>query len=171
MMKRKASTAAIMYAVLLLFLVIWIFPVVTAVIKSLSYDGFASYTSVISNKDAHYVQVVANSFFIALATSIIIALITSLAGCGSSEQEAAATKDDPVTITFWTWQSTDAQWKILYNKFEEENLGIKIDWWRTSELADYQKKLQTAMAGSEGQTRLVCKQAVWSISMDDLLTI
>lgn len=80
MMKRKASTTAIMYAVLLVFLVIWIFPIATAIIKSLSYNGFASYTSVINNKDVHYVQVVANSFFIALATAVIVVLITSLAG-------------------------------------------------------------------------------------------
>lgn len=86
-----------------------------------------------------------------IATAGALALsIGTLAGCGSSEQEAAGTKDDPVTITFWTWQPTDAQWKILYNKFEEENPGIKIDWWRTSEMSDYQKKLQTAMAGGEG---------------------
>lgn len=77
-----------------------------------------------------------------------------LAGCGAGSNDAAdegtGTADDPVTLTFWTWQPTDAQWETIYDAFQKEYPNIKIDWWRTSEMADYQKKLQTAMAGGEG---------------------
>ncbi|OZG63052.1 sugar ABC transporter substrate-binding protein [Bifidobacterium lemurum] len=75
-----------------------------------------------------------------------------LAGCGSSSSsdEGTGTADDPVTLTFWTWQPTDTQWETIYAEFQKEYPNIKIDWWRTSEMSDYQKKLQTAMAGGEG---------------------
>lgn len=81
-----------------------------------------------------------------------IALTAGMAACGSSndDQAGTGTADDPVTLTFWTWQPTDAQWKTIYAKFQEKYPNIKIDWWRTSEIADYQKKLQTSMAGGEG---------------------
>lgn len=75
-----------------------------------------------------------------------------LSGCGSSNNssQGVGTKDNPVTLTFWTWQPTDAQWKTIYAAFQKKYPTIKIKWWRTSEMADYQKKLQTSMAGGEG---------------------
>jgi ABC-type glycerol-3-phosphate transport system substrate-binding protein len=76
-----------------------------------------------------------------------------LAGCGSGSggsDEGVGTKDSPVELTFWTWQPTDAQWKSIYAAFQKKYPNIKINWWRTSEMADYQKKLQTSMAGGEG---------------------
>lgn len=76
------------------------------------------------------------------------------AGCGSSSSggadEGLGTSDKPVTLTFWTWQPTDAQWKSIYASFQKKYPNIKIKWWRTSEMSDYQKKLQTAMAGGDG---------------------
>lgn len=76
------------------------------------------------------------------------------AGCGSSSasksDEGLGTTDKPITLTFWTWQPTDAQWKRIYSVFNKKYPNIKIKWWRTSEMSDYQKKLQTAMAGGDG---------------------
>jgi len=91
----------------------------------------------------------------ALAVGAALAMSVSvLAGCGNSSSSSAdaglGTKDNPVTLSFWTWQPTDAQWKGIYKKFQEKYPNIKIKWWRTAEQADYQKKLQTAMAGGEG---------------------
>ncbi|RIY20123.1 sugar ABC transporter permease, partial [Gardnerella vaginalis] len=39
-MKRKVSTTAIMYVVLVFFLLIWLFPIATAISKSLNFNGF-----------------------------------------------------------------------------------------------------------------------------------
>lgn len=82
-------------------------------------------------------------------------MTTMLAGCGSSSSSSSAheglgTKEKPVTLTFWTWQPTEAQYKQIYSAFEKKYPNIKIKWWRTAEQSDYQKKLQTSMAGGEG---------------------
>lgn len=91
---------------------------------------------------------------IAAAVGALALSAGMLAGCGAGGGDSAdagvGTADDPVTLTFWTWQPTDAQWKTIYAAFQKQYPNIKIDWWRTSEMADYQKKLQTAMAGGEG---------------------
>ena len=60
-MKRKTSATVIMYTVLVFFFVIWIFPIYTAITKSLQAGGWNSYLSVINNKDVHYFRVVFNS--------------------------------------------------------------------------------------------------------------
>lgn len=79
-MKRRISTTTIMYVVLVFFLLIWLFPIVTAIMKSLQFNGFGSYQSVIANEHVNYFQVVFNSLFISLATAVIVVVITSLAG-------------------------------------------------------------------------------------------
>lgn len=88
------------------------------------------------------------------AISAVAMSVTMLAGCGnsssSSSQSGLGTKDNPVTLTFWTWQPTEGQWKDIYSKFEKKYPNIKIKWWRTAQQDDYQKKLQTSMAGGEG---------------------
>lgn len=85
------------------------------------------------------------------AVAMSVGLFT---GCGSASgggaDEGVGTADKPVTLTFWTWQPTDAQWKSIYASFQKKYPNIKIKWWRTSEMSDYQKKLQTAMAGGDG---------------------
>ncbi|WEV65016.1 extracellular solute-binding protein [Bifidobacterium sp. ESL0764] len=88
------------------------------------------------------------------AAGAIAMSVGLFAGCGGSDNSGkdagVGTKDNPVTLTFWTWQPTDAQWKGMYSAFEKKYPNIKIKWWRTSEMTDYQKKLQTSMAGDEG---------------------
>ena len=79
-MKRKTSATVIMYTVLVFFFVIWIFPIYTAITKSLQAGGWNSYLSVINNKDVNYFRVVFNSFFISVVTAVIVVVITSLAG-------------------------------------------------------------------------------------------
>ncbi|NEG55105.1 carbohydrate ABC transporter permease [Bifidobacterium platyrrhinorum] len=86
-MKRKISTTTIMYVVLFFFLAIWLFPIVTAITKSLQVGGVESYRSVIANPDVHYFRVVFNSLFIALATAVVVVFITSLAGFAFSKMK------------------------------------------------------------------------------------
>lgn len=86
-MKRKTSATVIMYTVLVFFFVIWIFPIYTAITKSLQAGGWNSYLSVINNKDVHYFRVVFNSFFISVVTAVIVVVITSLAGLRLCQDE------------------------------------------------------------------------------------
>ena len=51
-MKRKTSATVIMYTVLVFFFVIWIFPIYTAITKSLQAGGWNSYLSVINTTSA-----------------------------------------------------------------------------------------------------------------------
>ncbi|WEV65018.1 carbohydrate ABC transporter permease [Bifidobacterium sp. ESL0764] len=91
-MKLKKSTAAIMYIALIFFLLIWIFPIWTAISKSLQFNGWNSYISVLNNKEVSYFRVVINSFLIAGVTTIIVVLITSLAGYAFSKMKFAGSK-------------------------------------------------------------------------------
>ncbi len=86
-MRRKRATTVVMYCVLILFLLIWIFPIWTAVSKSLSYDGFSSYQAVLTNKTVHYGQVVLNSLLISVVTALIVVFFTSLAGFAFSKMD------------------------------------------------------------------------------------
>ncbi|MDK6861468.1 carbohydrate ABC transporter permease [Gardnerella vaginalis] len=91
-MKRKVSTTAIMYVVLVFFLLIWLFPIVTAISKSLNFNGFKSYESVITNENVHYFKVVFNSFLISISTVVIVVFITSLAGFAFSKMKFTGRK-------------------------------------------------------------------------------
>ena len=91
-MKRKLGTTVIMYAVLIFFFLIWMFPIYTALTKSLSYNGWDSYLSVINNNEIHYFKVVFNSFFISIMTAAIVVLITSLSGFAFSKMHFVGSK-------------------------------------------------------------------------------
>lgn len=94
---------------------------------------------------------------------------SALAGCGGSspgaQETASSGEDKSVTaetavsetseggttkLTFWTWIPTEAQWDNIYAAFREENPDIEIEFWRTSNQDDYQKKLQVAIASGTG---------------------
>lgn len=91
-MKRKMGMTVIMYAVLVFFLLIWIFPIWTAVSKSFNINGFGNYATVINNPDVHYFRVVFNSFFISISTSVIVVFITSLGGFSFSKMPFRGSK-------------------------------------------------------------------------------
>lgn len=99
-------------------------------------------------------------------------LVTSLIGCGASEEKTDAVtettdntaaaneavaesneqetaEDGEVTLTFWSWLPTIDQSEEMIATFEEENPGIKIDYTRT-EQDDFFEKLQVAMASGTG---------------------
>ena len=91
-MKRKVSVTVLLYVVLTFFLLVWLFPIYTAITKSLQAGGWNSYLSVINNKDVHYFRVVFNSFYIASATAVIVVVITSLAGYAFSKMKFVGSK-------------------------------------------------------------------------------
>lgn len=78
--------------------------------------------------------------------------VSMLAGCGSkdADEKSGKTEDGKTKITFWTWTPTDSQFEELKAAFEKKYPDIEIDWWRTAEMSDYQKKVQVALAGGEG---------------------
>lgn len=79
-MKRRPIPTIIMYAVLILVMLIWLFPIYTAISKSFDIKGWGNYWFVITTPQVHYGRVVLNSLMISLATAVIVVLLTSLAG-------------------------------------------------------------------------------------------
>jgi raffinose/stachyose/melibiose transport system permease protein len=79
-MNKSMSRRVVIYAVLSVFLLIWMYPVYMAVIKSLNINGLGNYRAVIDNPDVRYLKVVANSFIISAGTAAIVVVVTSLAG-------------------------------------------------------------------------------------------
>jgi len=66
-----------------------------------------------------------------------------------AEEVAEEAPAEEETITYWTWVPTDLQWKDYEAAFAEKYPNIKVEFW-TGELADYQVKLQVAIAAGEG---------------------
>lgn len=83
-MKRIGPKVA-MYGVLVVLLLVWMFPVYIALIKSFNVNGLGNYSAVLKNPDVRYFRVIGNSFLISLCTAAIVVAITSLAGFAFSK--------------------------------------------------------------------------------------
>ncbi len=81
------------------------------------------------------------------AAAVSLALL--LSGCTPAPQ-AANSSGAKTTLTFWTWVPTDQQFADLKASFEKKYPDITIQWTRTADFADYEKKLQVALAGGDG---------------------
>lgn len=95
-------------------------------------------------------NIVKRLFSAALVAAMSVSL---LAGCGSKkadENEGSTSDSGKTKITFWTWTPTDAQFEEIKAAFEKKYPDIEVEWWRTAEMSDYQKKVQVALAGGEG---------------------
>lgn len=77
---KRTGAKTIMYGVLILFFLIWMYPIYIAVTKSFAINGVGNYLEVLNNPNVHYFQVIGNSMTIALATAVIVIAVTSLAG-------------------------------------------------------------------------------------------
>jgi raffinose/stachyose/melibiose transport system permease protein len=66
------------FVILLAIAAVWVYPIANAVFQSLKIRGFGNYLAVIQYPRVRYFRVVANSFFIATATSCCVTLIASL---------------------------------------------------------------------------------------------
>ncbi len=84
-MKHKIKANVLTYLVLILCAVIWILPLVTALVKSFTINGFGNYLYVLSYKKISYFRVIFNSMFIGVTTSITVTVITSLAAFAFSK--------------------------------------------------------------------------------------
>lgn len=86
-MKRTPVVTALMYVVLLFFLLLWLSPIVAAVIKSLQINGLGNYAAAISDPQVNYARSVFNSAFISVVTAILVVILTSLAGYAFAKME------------------------------------------------------------------------------------
>lgn len=87
MKKTRLKTAVPVYIALALTAMLWIAPIYVALTKSFNINGIGNYQYVLSYEKISYFQVVFNSFFIAICTSVIVGLITSLAGYAFSKMD------------------------------------------------------------------------------------
>ena len=91
-MKRKYKSIVPTYAVLILFALIWILPLVVAFIKSFTINGFGNYAYVLSYEKINYFKVVFNSVFIAAISAAAVTVITALAAFAFSKMKFAGSK-------------------------------------------------------------------------------
>lgn len=73
------------YAVLVIFALIWLAPVVIAVSKSFTINGFGNYAYVLNYEKINYFRVIFNSLFIAVITAATVTVITALAAFAFSK--------------------------------------------------------------------------------------
>ena len=87
MSKMKLSAKVLIYIVLTFFLILWLYPVIIAVGKSLNINGFGNYEAVLQHPKVNYFQVVFNSLLISVATAVIVMVITTLGGYAFSKMQ------------------------------------------------------------------------------------
>lgn len=73
------------YMILIVFALIWLAPIVIAVSKSFTINGFGNYVYVLNYDKINYFRVIFNSLFIAVITAVAVTLITTLAAFAFSK--------------------------------------------------------------------------------------
>ena len=91
-MRLKTGSKIIVYAVLLFFLVIWIYPIYVAVTKSFNINGFGNYAAVLNHPKINYFRVVFNSLLVSTCTSLVVVIITTLGSYAFSKMRFAGSK-------------------------------------------------------------------------------
>lgn len=87
MPNKKLSIKIMIYIVLTFFLLLWLYPIMVAVEKSLNIHGLGNYASVLQHPKVNYFQVVGNSLLISVGTAVIVMLITTLGGYAFSKMQ------------------------------------------------------------------------------------
>ncbi|WP_219835731.1 carbohydrate ABC transporter permease [Paenibacillus sp. R14(2021)] len=77
----------IIQAVLVVFAVCWLYPLVVAVVQSLKIHGFGNYAAVMHHPKVNYFRVVFNSLLVAFATMIIVGLFATLGAYAFSKMQ------------------------------------------------------------------------------------
>lgn len=87
MTKMKLSVKILIYIVLTFFLILWLYPILVAVGKSLNVNGLANYAAVLNHPKVNYFRVVFNSLTISIGTAVIVMAITTLGGYAFSKMQ------------------------------------------------------------------------------------
>jgi raffinose/stachyose/melibiose transport system substrate-binding protein len=80
------------------------------------------------------------------AAAIAASMALLLSACATADKPAAG----KTTLSFWTWVPTEQQFADIQAAFEKKYPDITIKWTRTADFADYEKKLQVALAAGDG---------------------
>lgn len=83
----KFSPKILIQAILILFAMAWLFPLVAAVSQSLKIQGLQNYWEVLNYPKINLLRVISNSFVIAVVTSVVVGLLVSLASFSFSKME------------------------------------------------------------------------------------
>lgn len=83
--KRQIGWRAAVYLVLTAFALVWLYPIIIALTKSFTIAGWDNYRYVLSYEKINYFRVILNSMIIAISTSLVVAIITTLAGYAFSK--------------------------------------------------------------------------------------
>lgn len=86
-MKRPLYARVIMYAVLVLLLVLWVYPIAVAIFKSVSVGGWHNYSVVLHHPTFNYWSAIGNSFLMAGVSALVIIAISSPGGYAFSKME------------------------------------------------------------------------------------
>ena len=91
-MRRKWRGVVPTYAVLLIFAAIWILPLLIALVKSFTIEGFDNYKYVLTYDKINYFRVIFNSMFIAVVSAATVTVITALAAFAFSKMKFHGSK-------------------------------------------------------------------------------
>lgn len=80
------------YVVMIFFALIWLLPLVTALVKSFTINGLGNYAYVLSYEKINYFHVIFNSMFIAVISAVMVTLITTLAAFAFSKMKFRGSK-------------------------------------------------------------------------------
>ncbi len=86
-MRKPLAVKIAMYAVLVFLLILWMYPILVALYKSMSVGGLNNYWVVLNHPTFNYWSAVGNSFLMAGVSSIAIVAISSLAGFAFSKMQ------------------------------------------------------------------------------------
>lgn len=84
-LKKKVKSVLPTYAVLIFFALIWILPLIIALTKSFTINGFGNYAYVLNYEKINYFRVISNSLIIGVVTAVTVTVITALAAFAFSK--------------------------------------------------------------------------------------
>lgn len=85
MQKNRPLVIAVKYVALLFMVSLWLYPLVLAIGKSIAVGGWGNYLEVLNHDTFNYWKAIGNSFLLAIASTAIIILISSLGGYAFSK--------------------------------------------------------------------------------------
>lgn len=83
----KKTERFIIQLILILFFILWMYPITQSIIESLKIKGLDNYLAVLKYPKINYPRVLFNSFFIAISSSFVVTVIASLAAYAFSKMK------------------------------------------------------------------------------------
>lgn len=84
-MSSRTAVRIIKYVALLALVIIWLYPIVLAIGKSIEVGGWSNYADVLTHETFDYWRAIGNSFILAVSSTLIIIVIASLGGYAFSK--------------------------------------------------------------------------------------